>query len=38
MVANRAFVDKNPDVVARFVKASLEGWNSYLTNPAPATR
>ena len=34
MVASRAFVDKNPDVAARFVKASLEGWVSYLTNPA----
>ena len=36
MVATRAFVDKNPDVVARFVKASLEGWKSYLSDPAPA--
>jgi NitT/TauT family transport system substrate-binding protein len=35
MVANRAFVDKRPDVAARFVKASLEGWKSYLTDPAP---
>ncbi len=35
MVANRNFVDKRPDVAARFVKASLEGWKSYLTNPAP---
>jgi NitT/TauT family transport system substrate-binding protein len=36
MVATRAFVDKNPDVVARFVKASLEGWKSYMSDPAPA--
>jgi NitT/TauT family transport system substrate-binding protein len=36
MVTTRGFVDKNPDVVARFVKASLEGWKSYLTDPAPA--
>jgi NitT/TauT family transport system substrate-binding protein len=35
MVATKAFVDKNPDAVARFVKASLEGWRSYLQNPAP---
>ena len=35
MVANRNFVDKRPDVAARFVKASLEGWKSYLTDPAP---
>jgi NitT/TauT family transport system substrate-binding protein len=34
-VATKAFVDKNPDVAARFVKASLEGWRSYLQNPAP---
>lgn len=24
-----------PDLVARFVKASMEGWKSYLENPAP---
>jgi NitT/TauT family transport system substrate-binding protein len=36
MVANRSLVDKKPDVIARFVKASLEGWKSYLADPAPA--
>jgi NitT/TauT family transport system substrate-binding protein len=36
LVTTRGFVDKNPDVVARFVKASLEGWKSYLADPAPA--
>lgn len=36
MVTTRAFVEKNPDVVARFVKASLEGWKSYMSNPGPA--
>jgi NitT/TauT family transport system substrate-binding protein len=25
-----------PDVVRRFVRATLEGWKSYLENPAPA--
>jgi NitT/TauT family transport system substrate-binding protein len=35
MVATKPFVDKNPDAVARFVKASLEGWRSYQHNPAP---
>jgi NitT/TauT family transport system substrate-binding protein len=35
MVTTKPFVDKHPDVVARFVKASLEGWRSYLQNPAP---
>jgi len=28
-------VAKRPDVVARFVKATMEGWKSYLENPAP---
>src|SRR6202030_951573 len=36
MVTTRAFADKNPDVTARFVKASLEGWKSYFADPPPA--
>jgi len=28
-------VDKNPDLVQRFVDASIKGWYSYLENPAP---
>ncbi len=36
IVGTKAFVDKNPDVTARFVKASLEGWKEYLKNPGPA--
>jgi NitT/TauT family transport system substrate-binding protein len=36
MVTTRGFVDKSPDATARFVKASLEGWKSYFSNPAPA--
>jgi NitT/TauT family transport system substrate-binding protein len=36
MVATRGFAEKNPDVAARFVKASLEGWKSYMSNPGPA--
>jgi NitT/TauT family transport system substrate-binding protein len=36
MVATRSFAEKNPDVAARFVKASLEGWKSYMSNPGPA--
>jgi NitT/TauT family transport system substrate-binding protein len=36
MVATRGFVEGKPDVIARFVKASLEGWKSYLHDPAPA--
>ena len=36
IVVTRAFMEKNPEVVARFVKASMEGWRDYLKNPAPA--
>ena len=34
-VATKAFIGAHPDAVARFVKASLEGWRDYLRNPAP---
>jgi len=36
MVAKREFAEKNSDVAARFVRASLEGWKSYMSNPGPA--
>jgi NitT/TauT family transport system substrate-binding protein len=36
MVTTKPFVDKHGDAVGRFVKASLEGWRSYLHDPAPA--
>lgn len=29
-------VKERPDLVARFVRASMEGWKSYLADPAPA--
>lgn len=35
IVATNALVKNKPDVVKRFVKASMEGWVSYLKNPAP---
>jgi NitT/TauT family transport system substrate-binding protein len=35
IVTTQKMVTEKPDVVARFVKASIEGWKSYLTNPAP---
>jgi NitT/TauT family transport system substrate-binding protein len=36
MVTTTKFVAEHPDVVRRFVKASLEGWRSYLKgDPAP---
>jgi len=37
MVATTKFVAEHPDVARRFIKASLEGWKSYLKgDPAPA--
>jgi len=36
MVTTRKFLEANPDVVRRFVRASLEGWKSYIANPGPA--
>lgn len=33
--AKRELVEKNPDLVQRFVDASIKGWYSYLENPAP---
>lgn len=36
IVATQKLVKEKPDVVARFVRASMEGWKSFLANPAPA--
>lgn len=37
MFTGRKFLAEHPDVVARFVRASIKGWNDYLTgDPAPA--
>ena len=38
MVTTNAFLEKNPEAAAAFVKASLEGWAEYLKNPAPGNR
>jgi NitT/TauT family transport system substrate-binding protein len=35
IVTTEKMVAEKPDVVARFVKASLEGWRDYIKNPAP---
>ena len=35
ITTTRDTVAKRPDVVARFVRASMEGWKSYLADPAP---
>lgn len=36
IVTTEKMIADKPDVVARFVKASLEGWRDYMKNPAPA--
>jgi NitT/TauT family transport system substrate-binding protein len=35
IVTTEKMIAEKPDVVARFVKASLEGWRDYINNPAP---
>ncbi len=35
IVTTRAYLASNRSVVERFVRASLEGWKSYLRDPAP---
>ncbi|MCC2634445.1 MAG: nitrate transporter substrate-binding protein, partial [Ramlibacter sp.] len=35
IVTMQKMAKDKPDVVQRFVKATLEGWKSYLQNPAP---
>jgi NitT/TauT family transport system substrate-binding protein len=35
IVTTEKMIADKPDVVARFVKASLEGWRDYLKNPVP---
>lgn len=36
IVTTQKLVTDNPTVVARFVRASIEGWKSYLADPAAA--
>ncbi|HIC7213192.1 ABC transporter substrate-binding protein [Burkholderia stabilis] len=36
IVTMQRTVEEKPDLVARFVRASMEGWKSYLADPAPA--
>jgi NitT/TauT family transport system substrate-binding protein len=35
IVTTEKMIAEKPDVVARFVKASLQGWADYIDNPAP---
>ncbi len=34
-LTRRDFAAQHPDVVARFVRASIRGWNEYLRDPGP---
>ncbi|HEY9637005.1 MAG TPA: ABC transporter substrate-binding protein [Coleofasciculaceae cyanobacterium] len=34
----KELVEKNPDLVQRFVDASIKGWYSYLEDPAPGNK
>jgi NitT/TauT family transport system substrate-binding protein len=36
MVTTRDFLQQHPDIVQKFVRASLRGWSDYLSDPAPA--
>jgi len=35
LVVTRATLDGKPDMLERFIRASAEGWKSYLANPGP---
>lgn len=35
LFTTREFVAQHPDVVAKFVRASIRGWQEYLRNPGP---
>jgi NitT/TauT family transport system substrate-binding protein len=35
LVTTRAYMAQNADVLARFTKATMQGWKSYLETPAP---
>ena len=36
MYTTRDFLQQHPDIVAKFVRASLKGWKEYLSDPAAA--
>lgn len=38
VVTTRQYLEKNPDVVRRFVDASMRGWKDFLNNPGPASQ
>ena len=38
LVTTNAFIAKNPDATAAFVKASMQGWVDYFKNPEPGNK
>jgi NitT/TauT family transport system substrate-binding protein len=36
ITTTQRMIAERPDVVARFVRATIEGWKSFMDNPAPA--
>jgi NitT/TauT family transport system substrate-binding protein len=39
MFTSQKFLTEHPDIVAKFVRASVKGWEDYLTgDPAPANK
>ena len=36
IVCMKSTVEKRPQAIAAFIKASMQGWKSYLNNPSPA--
>ena len=36
LVTRQDVIEQRPEVLKRFVKASMQGWKNYLANPAPA--
>jgi NitT/TauT family transport system substrate-binding protein len=38
LTTTTSFLEKNPDAVAGFVRASMEGWKSYMQDPAPGNK
>lgn len=38
LVTRQDVIDERPEVLQRFVAATMEGWKSYLANPAPANQ
>jgi len=36
LFTRREFLDQHPDIVAKFVRATIKGWKDYINDPGPA--